>query len=101
MVLRGCLGAVAVVAALVAERTGGRWCRRRRGPGVQAAGVPGSGYFIALSVRGTSCATGRRLALAYHRCRVRDGGRDAATSGSSASGAASAARRSRPRSTRA
>ena len=35
---------------------------------------PGSGYFTSLSVRGTSCATGRRVALAWYRCRVRSGG---------------------------
>lgn len=42
----------------------------------QAAGTcstpkyPGSGYFTSLSVKGTSCKTGRKLALAYYRCRT-------------------------------
>jgi hypothetical protein len=34
---------------------------------------PGSGYFTSLSVSGVSCATGRRLMLAYYRCRLRHG----------------------------
>ena len=34
---------------------------------------PGSGYFLGLTVKGTSCATGRRLALAYYHCRLRHG----------------------------
>jgi hypothetical protein len=35
---------------------------------------PGSGYFTSLKVHKTSCRTGRRLALAYRRCRVKHGG---------------------------
>ena len=35
---------------------------------------PGSGYFTSLTVHGTSCATGKKLALAYRRCRIRHGG---------------------------
>jgi hypothetical protein len=35
---------------------------------------PGSGYFTSLTVHGTSCATGKKLVLAYRRCRVRHGG---------------------------
>jgi hypothetical protein len=34
---------------------------------------PGSGYFISLSVKHTSCSTGRRLAIAYYRCRTASG----------------------------
>jgi hypothetical protein len=34
---------------------------------------PGSGYFTSLRVRHVSCATGRKLALAYYRCRTEDG----------------------------
>ena len=34
---------------------------------------PGSGYFTSLSVKRVACATGRRLALAYYRCRTRSG----------------------------
>jgi SGNH domain (fused to AT3 domains) len=34
---------------------------------------PGSGYFTSLTVNGTSCATGRKLMLAYYRCRLRHG----------------------------
>lgn len=34
---------------------------------------PGSGYFTSLSVHRTSCATGRKVALAYYHCRVKHG----------------------------
>jgi hypothetical protein len=34
---------------------------------------PGSGYFTSLSVRHTSCATGRRVARAYYQCRIAHG----------------------------
>jgi hypothetical protein len=34
---------------------------------------PGSGYFTSLKVSRVGCATGRRLALAYYRCRTRSG----------------------------
>ena len=41
----------------------------------QPPDYPGSGYFTSLSVKGTSCATGKRLALKYYRCRIDSGGR--------------------------
>jgi hypothetical protein len=31
---------------------------------------PGSGYFLRLSVKGISCATGRKVTLAHYRCRT-------------------------------
>jgi hypothetical protein len=34
---------------------------------------PGSGYFTALSVTKTSCATGGKVAKAYYKCRVAKG----------------------------
>ncbi len=34
---------------------------------------PGLGYFTAVRVSGTSCATGKKVALAYYRCRVKHG----------------------------
>lgn len=37
---------------------------------------PGSGYFTSLSVTGTSCATGSKLAKAYYSCRKANGGAD-------------------------
>jgi len=36
---------------------------------------PGEGYFTTLTVKGVSCSTGKKLAIAYYRCRVRNGGR--------------------------
>jgi hypothetical protein len=35
----------------------------------------GPTYVTALSVSGTSCATGERVVRAYYRCRIRHGGR--------------------------
>jgi hypothetical protein len=34
---------------------------------------PGSGYFTSLTVKHTTCRTGRKLALAYYRCRTESG----------------------------
>src|SRR5919204_4128458 len=34
---------------------------------------PGNGYFETLTVKGTSCATGRRFVVAYYHCRVAHG----------------------------
>lgn len=36
----------------------------------------GTTYVISLRVSGTSCANGKRVVRAYHRCRHRHGGRD-------------------------
>src|SRR4051812_43487300 len=34
---------------------------------------PGSGYFTSLKVTKVSCSTGKSVALAFHRCRVKHG----------------------------
>jgi hypothetical protein len=34
---------------------------------------PGLGYFTSLSVSGTNCSTGTKVAFAYYRCRTRHG----------------------------
>ena len=34
---------------------------------------PGSGYFTSLSVKNTTCAKGRAVALAHYRCRTETG----------------------------
>jgi hypothetical protein len=34
---------------------------------------PGQGYFTSLSVTGTGCATGRKVALSYYKCRIKKG----------------------------
>src|SRR3954452_16743623 len=34
---------------------------------------PGNGYFTSLGVTHTDCATGKKVALAYYRCRTRHG----------------------------
>jgi hypothetical protein len=35
---------------------------------------PGVGYFTSLMVSGTSCATGKQVAIAYYHCRIKHGG---------------------------
>ena len=35
---------------------------------------PGLGYFTSLSVSGTTCATGKKVAIAYYHCRLKHGG---------------------------
>lgn len=39
-----------------------------------SASYPGNGYFNALTVKGTSCASGRKLEVAHYHCRLRHGG---------------------------
>jgi hypothetical protein len=34
---------------------------------------PGVGYFTTLTVSGASCSTGKRLVMAYYKCRVKSG----------------------------
>src|SRR4051794_16470703 len=34
---------------------------------------PGSGYFTSLKVTKVSCTTGKQVALAFHKCRVKNG----------------------------
>jgi hypothetical protein len=47
--------------------------------GARAAAVctapkyPGSGYFTSLSVTKVTCATGKKVALSYYRCRTKTG----------------------------
>lgn len=62
------------VAALVAAGT-----TAAASPAAHATGTcsapkyPGLGYFTSLSVTGVSCATGRKVAIAYYHCRTRSG----------------------------
>ena len=68
--------AVAATALLLATATagaGGVTAHTARSCSVPD--YPGSGYFTSLTVKGTSCATGRKLARAYYRCRTRSGRR--------------------------
>jgi hypothetical protein len=68
MTLRIVLPGVAAAVLLVAVPTASaRDCR--------PPSYPGSGYFLSLSVKGTTCAKGKRLARAYYRCRIENGGR--------------------------
>jgi hypothetical protein len=59
--------AAAVVCVLPAPARAATTCR--------AGSYPGSGYFTSLQVTHTSCAAGRKLEVAYYRCRLRHGPR--------------------------
>lgn len=41
---------------------------------------PGQGYFTSLKVTSTSCATGKKVALAHYRCRIKKGVKGRCTS---------------------
>jgi hypothetical protein len=41
---------------------------------------PGTGYFTSLSVTNTACGTGKKIALAYYKCRSRHGAKGRCTS---------------------
>src|ERR1044072_3816637 len=73
---------IRLIAALACLVTAGAVGERAEGAGApiaRAAKVcsvphyPGSGYFTSLSVKGKSCRFGRKLALAYYHCRIRNG----------------------------
>ena len=46
----------------------------------KAPTYPGLGYFTSLSVTGTSCATGGKVAVAYYKCRLKHGVKGRCTS---------------------
>lgn len=56
---------VALASVSSAGASGARRCAAPR--------YPGTGYFTSLTVTGVSCATGRKLAVAYYHCRLRHG----------------------------
>lgn len=57
--------AAATSARAASPSPGARSCPLPRYPGV--------GYFTSLSVSGTTCATGKRVAVAYYHCRTKHG----------------------------
>ena len=68
------MAAVLTAAALAVPATA-----RTRAPVAHSArtcsepAYPGSGYFTSLTVKGVTCATGRKVTLAHYRCRTRSG----------------------------
>ena len=68
LVVAGLIGAALVSAPGAGGAVGASASRVCKPPD-----YPGSGYFTSLSVRHVSCRTGRRLALAYYRCRLENG----------------------------
>ena len=47
--------------------------RRRSAATCTPPKYPGSGYFTSLSVTKVTCATGKKVALAFHKCRTKNG----------------------------
>lgn len=64
---------VAVTAAAWAGSPAGASPVAQAGRTCSAPKYPGLGYFTSLTVTGTSCATGSKLAIAYYKCRTRSG----------------------------
>jgi hypothetical protein len=65
-----CGGALSVTSAGVEASAGVRATTARA---CSVPKYPGLGYFTTLSVSGTSCSTGDKVAFAYYRCRLRHG----------------------------
>jgi hypothetical protein len=64
---------LAAVPALVAASPAGASPAAQAGKTCTPPSYPGSGYFTSLNVKRTTCRTGKRVALAYYRCRTRHG----------------------------
>ena len=62
------LAALAVVALAGVGTASAKSC--------SSAKYPGDGYFTSLSVKGTSCASGKTVQKHHYSCRVRNGGKD-------------------------
>ena len=62
------LAALAVVAIAGAGTASAKSC--------SPAKYPGDGYFTSLSVKGTSCSSGKTVQRHHYTCRVRNGGKD-------------------------
>jgi hypothetical protein len=79
--MRRALIIVSVLLSLAAVAATGTVASAQPRPPAGAAGrcksphYPGSGYFTSLSVRHTSCRTGRKVALGYYHCRLHHGKR--------------------------
>jgi hypothetical protein len=61
----------AFLAALPATSTAGGSAHTARTCAVPK--YPGAGYFTSLQVKHVTCATGRKVAIAYYHCRTRNG----------------------------
>ena len=76
--LRRTLGACVVAASLsaLAVAPDGGATSATAARACQPPDYPGSGYFTSLSVKHTTCAKGKKLAVAYYNCRIENGGKD-------------------------
>lgn len=63
----------ALVAAVIAAAALGAAAAHAAGRSCSPPAYPGSGYFTSLKVSHTTCATGRRVALAWYHCRTQHG----------------------------
>jgi hypothetical protein len=67
-----CLGVLAAFAASANAAAATKSCPPPK--------YPGTGYFTALSVKGTTCTTGRKFVVAYYKCRIKHGAAGRCTS---------------------
>ncbi len=72
-VLLAALVAASVSHATPASAAANELPRARSAAVCDPPDYPGQGYFTSLSVTRASCATGRKVTLAYYRCRIRKG----------------------------
>jgi hypothetical protein len=73
---RSCIGLVIVVVGSLGLVATAPAAHRPAATAARTCSVPdypGSGYFTSLSVSRTSCATGRKVALAWYHCRIAHG----------------------------
>lgn len=73
MTARLAIGGLAAAAALLVAATPGGAAAGSAARTCKPPAYPGSGYFTSLSVKRTTCRTGKKLALAYYRCRTENG----------------------------
>jgi hypothetical protein len=68
-------GAIALVAAtgLVAGAPAASASATHAARACSPPEYPGNGYFTSLNVKRTTCAKGRKVARAHHRCRTKNG----------------------------
>jgi hypothetical protein len=66
--------AIAALAALMSGSPAGAAPRAHLATTCKSPHYPGVGYFTSLTVSGTTCTTGKDVAVAYYHCRLAHGG---------------------------
>jgi uncharacterized membrane protein len=68
-----CTAAVAVPAVVVTSAVAGGPTAHAATKSCSEPNYPGDGYFTSLKVTGTSCKSGKKVALDHYRCRIKHG----------------------------